>query len=181
MSKRFPSGILLLALFIVCLGGVLGYVVLRRAAPTREINKLMTFAGNLDYRPEAHLAQYRTCWGIFPTHCGQVLYYATSLNRQEFQAKINDVAPAAGLPDEVDGYTLLDINLVTEHKLSIDGKTDSLDRALTPAPTAYGWLGTEGGDNWVIKFYETAQDGHVYKIDEKPIIGNIVTIMLQTK
>jgi hypothetical protein len=181
MSKRFPSGILLLALFIVCLGGVLGYVVLRRAAPAREINKLMTFAGNLDYRPEAHLAQYRTCWGVFLTECGQFLYYTTGLGLQQFQTKLAQATPASGIPKIVDGYTLLDINQVSNSTLSIDGKIDSLERTGIPEPTAYGWLDTEGGEHWVIRFYETAKDGHVYKIDEKPIIGNIVMVMLRTK
>lgn len=180
MSKRVLSSILI-ALFMVCVCGTVGYVVLRRTASASEISKLIAFAENLDYRPEAHLAQYRTCWDIFPTHCGQVLYYTTRLSREAFQIKIDQSAQAVGRPKNIDGYTLLDINLVTEHKVSINGRTDALDRTVTPEPLAYQWRGTEGGGDWVITFYETAQDGHVYELDHKQIVGNIVTVMLQTK
>jgi hypothetical protein len=181
MPKRFRPGIIVLALFAVCLCGVLGYAALRRLRPSNDISKLMTFAGELGYRQEAQVSQYGMCWGVFLTECGQFLYYSTDLRLEQFQAELARAAPAAGIPKIVDGYTLLDINQATRQTLSIDGKTESLDRTAIPEPTAYGWLDTEGGGHWVIRFYETAQDGHVYKIDDRPIVGNIVMIMLQTR
>lgn len=170
--------VVILLIIIVFL---IGSVTISRISASMQVDRLISFAQSLDYTPNAHLAQYKTCWGIFPTHCGEVLYYVISLNREQFQTRINQVFLAAGLPNESDGYTLLDINLVTKHRVSIDGRTDSLNRALTPEPTAYSWHSTEGGNYWVITFYETTQDGHIYKMDDKPIIGNIITIMLRTK
>lgn len=181
VTKKPNWLVIFLVLVVMSVCAILGYFAFQNSEASSQVSKLYTFAQNVGYIPETQLAQYKTCWGIFPTHCGQVLYFATSLSREEFQAKIDQYAPSVGLPNEVDGYTLLDINLVTEYRVSIDGRTDSLDRALTPEPVAYGWLDTEGGDYWVITFYEIAQDGHVYKMDDKQITGNIVTLMLRTK
>lgn len=181
----------LFVLIIVFSCGLLGYIAFNKIASLLQVNKLTAFAQNLDYIPEAHLAEYKTCWGesFFPSRCGQILYYTTFLRREEFQVKVDGVASTMELPQNVDGYSLLDINLVsnfsingvTKHILTIDGIGDSRDRAHLPEPLAYKWRFTEGGEKWVITFYEVVNDGHVYKMDAQKIVGNIVTIMLQTK
>jgi hypothetical protein len=169
------------ALTIIIACGILGYVAFTKIASSDPVGKLISFAQNFDYKPESQLAQYETCWGIFPTHCGQVLYYTIFLSLEEFQSKVDQLTSLRELPKNADGYTLLDINLVTNHTLSIDGKTDSLNRSVTPEPLAYEWLITEGGEYWIITFYETKNTGHIYEMDGQQIVGNIVTIMLQTK
>lgn len=166
-------------LLVVCL--VLGFYVSRVLVPLLQTKKVPTFAQQLDYTPEVSIAEYETCWGIFPSHCGQVLYYSTLLNRDEFQAGIDNLTSTKTLPQTIDGYTLFDINLVTEHNLTINSVGDSSDRTSTPEPLAYKWRISEGGEDWVISFYEVVHDGNVYEIDNQPIVGNIVTIMLQTK
>ncbi len=144
--------------------------------------QVSAFAQQLGYVPEAHLAEYETCWGMFPSHCGQILYYATLISQDGFQAKIDQLTSTKELPQDISIYTLLDINLVTDYTITIDKIDSANDRTHTPPePLAYKWRLTEGGDDWVIVFYEVAHDGYVYEIDGQPIIGNIVTIMLQTK
>jgi len=166
-------------ILVACL--VLGIYASRALIPLLQTRNVSTFAQQLNYMPEANLAEYKTCWGIFPSHCGQVLYYSTPLNQDEFQARINNLISTKTLPQTVDGYTIFDINLVTDHNLTINGIGDSSDRTRTPEPLAYKWRITEGGEDWVISFYEVVHDGNVYEIDNQPIVGNIVTIMLQTK
>ena len=85
------------------------------------------------------------------------------------------------LPQNSDGYTLFDINLVTEKKLTVDGMDDPGNRSGMSEPIAYRWRITEGGRKWFVTFYEVANDGHIYEIDGQQIVGNIITIMLQTK
>lgn len=179
-TKISLKSVFFIILFTIS-GFLIGSITINKISPSIQVSKLISFAQALDYTPNAHLAQYRTCWGIFPTHCGQVLYYATYVDREQFQARIDQFLPAAGLPGESDGYTLLDINLVTKYRISIDGRTDSLDRALMPEPMAFRWNYTEGGNYWMITFYEINKDGHVYRMADEPIIGNIITIMLRIK
>lgn len=168
-------------LVVIFTCAIIGYYAFSIIRTTRQTDAVYTFAQQLGYIPDAQIAEYRTCWDIFPSHCGQVLYYTTSINRDEFQVKIDNLALTKELAQNVSIYTLLDINLVTDHILTIDKMKDSGDRTLTPEPSAYKWRITEGGENWVITFYEVAHDEHVYKMDDQQIVGNIVTIMLQTK
>ena len=169
----------LVVFLTICL--LLGVYSSRVLITSLHIRNVSTFAQQLDYAPQDKLAEYKTCWGIFPSHCGQVLYYSTSLNRDEFQANIDNLASTKALPQNIDGYSLFDINLVTDHKLTINGIEDSTDRTRTPEPLAYKWRIIEGGEDWVISYYEVVDDGNVYEMDDQPIVGNIVTIKLQTK
>lgn len=170
---------ILFILLIACL--LLGLYISRSLIPLLQTEKVSAFALQLNYIPESSLAEYKTCWGIFRSRCGQVLYYATPLNQSEFQARIDNLTSTKTLPQTSDGYTLFDINLVTNHNLTTNGIGDSSDRTRMPEPLAYKWRISEGGENWVISFYEIVYDGNVYEIDNQPIVGNIVTIMLQTK
>lgn len=167
-----------LTLIIVIFCIALSYVSFTQLILSRQSNTLYVFAQRLGYVPANKIAEYKTCWDIFSPHCGQVLYFTVSLNRDVFQTQIDTLTLVKELPQDVSINTLLDINMVSDHILTIEEANNSL---LVPEPLAYKWRITEGGENWIITFYEVALDKHIYKIDGQPIIGNIVTIMLQTK
>lgn len=174
-----PKEILIITLFVICL--IVGYFTLSKISSIGQEKTLIAFAKELGYTEESHLAQYKDCWGVLSSNCGQVLYYTTFLNKKDFQLKINNISPAMELPQSVDGYTIFDINLITPYVLTINNISDSTNRVLTPRPKAYKWRFRKGGKDWVISFYEIANDGQNYKIDNQPIGGNIIVIMLRTK
>jgi hypothetical protein len=138
------------------------------------------FARKLGFTPEAQLVQYKTCWDIFPTHCGEVLYYQSSMTREEFQGKIDQATTSKERPIDVNLAGLLDINLVTSHDLKIE-KRNSNSQAPGGISLGYKWRLEERGENWVVTFYDISNDGNVYTLDGQPIDGNIVTIMLLSK
>ncbi len=164
--------------FVVC--GALGVYALNTRTTAGQVEKLKEFAAPLGFTPEAQLIQYKTCWDAFPTHCGEVLYYQSTLTREEFQGKIDQVTTSQERPLDVNLAGLLDINLVTSHDLKIE-KGNSNSQAPGGISLGYKWRLEERGENWVVTFYDISKDGNVYTLDGQPIDGNIVTIMLLTK
>jgi hypothetical protein len=177
MSRKISSCLVILLLvvgLIVCVG--LGIYAYNRSSSAGQIKELNAFAGELGLTPDSQLAQYQTCWDVFPTHCGQVAYYQTTLSRDAFQGKIDQVTSEKELPADVNVANMFDINLVTGHDLKIEKKN-----ANSQTPLGYQWQFEERGHDWVITFYDISGDGNVYSLDGQPIDGNIVTIMLRNK
>lgn len=167
------------SLVVIFTCAIISYYAFSTIRTTRQTDTVYAFAQQLEYIPVAQIAKYRTCWDIFPSHCGLILYYTTEISLDEFQTKVNDLTPTQVLPRNSDGYTLFDINFVTEKRLTVDGMGDSSNHSRMPEPIAYRWRITEeGGTRWFITFYQVADDGHIYEIDGQQIVGNIVTILL---
>lgn len=150
----------------------------------RQKNTLIAFAEELGYTPKSHLAQYKACTGwALPPYCKQILYYSTSLDLDQLQLLVEQFVSTKDLPRAVEGYSLLDINLVT--KTTIGGEKNSgftvdgnFERISIPEPLAFSWWLEKGGKDWIVTFYDIANDGHIYKLDGQQVHGNIITIKL---
>lgn len=180
MGKRKATALfsgLLISLASCCL-----FIYLLSLSNSEQQSKeLSQFAAQLGYVPEAGLAEYETCWEIFSTECGLVLYFETSLNRDEMQQLIDQLSSEKELPKDIDGYSIFEINLETEHSFTINNLKDPLMRSKIPEPLAYAWWLTVDGNDWAVTIYLIQGDNNVYELDDRRITQNIVTIMLDTK
>ena len=155
--------------------------VLSQIKDKNQSDSIRSFAQQIGYTPDDHLTQYETCWDVFPSQCGLVLLYTTTMDRNELQYKLDRLTPAKTLAQDIDGYALFDTNRVTKHRLTVNGMDDSSNRSRTPEPVAYKWHIRRGDRNWVISFYDIGNDGHTYEFDGRQIKSNIIALLLRTK
>lgn len=154
---------------------------LSRSTHQPSIQRAAEIADTLGRTSGNQLAEYETCWDM-GNECGYVIDFTTQDNATTIESRLITV----GLSATVSAGTISS-NFTTIGHLSSDRSTGSKLKEAGPNTIAvarrhetYSWLPTEtDGRITSIVLYTTATWPNSYTFDGKPLVGDVVEVLVR--